>query len=352
MYKSLTVAVCAVLIAVQGVAQTKSNALTFEPTIEKAVQLNKKGNKQVLLHITSSKSENARKMENLTFRLGRVKDFMLANFTHVKVDISDSTNQGAIKQYGISMVPSYLILDKEGKEVGRVIGYADADEFIGKLKLAMDPANSLQAKKEAYEKYRNYESTLAYMEVLHREFRYNELTDLVENSIYAFPIEQRYSVEMWKYYKIALRRTTSRVFSMALGEKYLLNQHIGKSEVDKVMAESLQNYALQYISGKVKDHEAISSAYLSYLPIIDDQSAKTHYISIACKLFAQKDMQMTDAKAKAYKGMADYLTAEKIAALNEADRAFMIHFFKSIEGMPKEHIANFEAGINDYFKKF
>ncbi|WP_316819215.1 hypothetical protein [Pedobacter nyackensis] len=351
MNKLLSVFFFCSVISLSVFAQSKNSAIAYESSLENAIKKNPKKGSLILLNIFSSKSESSNKMENLTFRLGRVVGFLNSNFINVKLDLADEANAGIIKKYAISVIPTYIILNKDGNEISRLVGYADADDFIEKARFAMDPQNSLQVKKEAFEKERSFKNACHYMEVLHRELRYNELTDFVESTIYAFAIEQRYSEEMWKYLKIALRRTSSRVFSMLLSEKYLVNQYIGKSVVDKVMIESLQNYALQYISGKLKDHSTISTAYLSYLPIMDDNTAVTHYISVACKLFSQKDMQMTGAKTNAYKSIASYLSPEKICALNQEERDFMIGFFKSIAGMPQEHILNFEKGINKYFNK-
>ena len=80
------------------------------------------------------------------------------------------------------------------------------------------------------------------------------MAEFVESIFYAYPPEERYSVEMWKYVAPALMNTTSKVFAVFLSEKYIANQYLGKSVVDEALAKSIRQYAFWYVAGKLKDN--------------------------------------------------------------------------------------------------
>ncbi|WP_140938897.1 hypothetical protein [Sphingobacterium lumbrici] len=331
-------------------AQTASTII-YSKDLNTAIAQSNKKNTPILLYVNNSKEESSSKMNNLTFRLSKVINFVNDNFTSVNVDVADISNNSVLKEYRISVLPTYIILDSKGAEISRFSGYSEAYNFIEKTKVVMDPDNSAKVKKEAFDNDHSFKNYCDYAEVLHRELKYDQLTDFVESYLYAFMPVDKYSEQSWKYLKIAMRKANSRIFYAVLSDKYIANSYIGKSSLDKVIAQSIRNYALEYVSGKGKDPIQIAGPIVSWLAIVDDNSASSHYINIAFKLFNQRNMQFQGAKESAYEGIASYLSAEKVASLEEADRNYMIKFFKSIEGMPEQYITAFETGLNDYFKK-
>ena len=57
------------------------------------------------------------------------------------------------------------------------------------------------------------------MEAYYRAGRIKEMAEFVESIFYAYPPEERYSVEMWKYVAPALMNTTSKVFLLFFCQK-------------------------------------------------------------------------------------------------------------------------------------
>lgn len=238
-------------------------------------------------------------------------------------------------------------MDKDGEEIGRFCGSFDPEAFLEKLNYSMNPTNSVKTKLEAFKKDKTTARGRECMEAYYQSGRIGEMVDFVESIFYAYPPEERYSVEMWKYVAPALMNTTSKVFSVFLSDKYLANQYLGKSIVDEALSKSIRQYAFWYVSGQLKDDPRDALSLISRLSLIDDQNLASHYIFIASQLYAQKAF----TKQRAYEHILNYLSAEKVCALEAKDREFVEHFLMNIEGMPQQLIERYQKDREAYFKK-
>ena len=287
------------------------------------------------------------KMGNLVLKSRQVGDFINQHFVSTRIDVGQAGNEEFVKRYPMSVLPAFFVLDKTGEEIGRFCGSADPEVFLEKLHYAMDPANSVKAKLEAFNRDKTTARGRECMEAYYRAGRIKEMAEFVESIFYAYPPEERYSVEMWKYVAPALMNTTSKVFAVFLSEKYIANQYLGKSVVDEALAKSIRQYAFWYVAGKLKDKPEDALALISRLALIDDQNLASHYICVASQLYTQKPF----SHDKVYGYILNYLSAEKVCALEAEDREFVEHFLMNIEGMPQQLIERYQKDREAYFKK-
>ena len=71
-------------------------------------------------------------METGTFLQDKVQDYINNNFVAVKYNSGVDAEQ--FRRFDIMMTPTYVVLDSEGNELGRVIGHHNPDEFIEEIK--------------------------------------------------------------------------------------------------------------------------------------------------------------------------------------------------------------------------
>jgi len=71
-------------------------------------------------------------METVTFLQENVQDYVNSNFVALKYNSGPDAEQ--FRRFDVRMTPTYVVLDAEGNELGRVIGYQAANEFIDQVK--------------------------------------------------------------------------------------------------------------------------------------------------------------------------------------------------------------------------
>lgn len=98
-------------------------------------------------------------------------DFFNPKFVSVKFDIEKGEGIEIGKKYDVKIFPTFLILNAKGEEINRVVGKAVAEEFIEKVKVALNPNNSLAGLKAAYEKEKNMTTALPYAQALYENAR-------------------------------------------------------------------------------------------------------------------------------------------------------------------------------------
>lgn len=346
-----TVMVCFLMCTLGVNAQKKQTAgVNFEKNYAEALaKVGKSKQKQGLVFVYCYQEGNSAcaKMGNLVLKSRQVGDFINQHFVSTRIDVGQAENEGFVKRYPVSVLPAFFVLDKTGEEIGRFCGPADPEVFLEKLHYAMDPANSVKAKLKAFNQDKTTARGRECMEAYYRAGRIKEMVEFVESIYYAYPPEERYSVEMWKYVEPALMDITSPVLASFLADKYMANQYLGKSVVDEALAKSFRQYAFLYVSGKLKDKPQDALSLIGRLALIDDQNLASHYIYIASRLYAEKGI----THDKAYTYILNYLSAEKVCALEAEDREFVEHFLMNIEGMPQQLIERYQKDREAYFKK-
>ena len=87
--------------------------------------------KPVLAYFTATWCGPCQEMHRTTWSDSKVESALQA-FVPVKLDVDQQSKLAA--QYGVDGIPTYMILDAQGKPVRADSGYRDADEFLQWLK--------------------------------------------------------------------------------------------------------------------------------------------------------------------------------------------------------------------------
>ena len=59
-------------------------------------------------------------------------------FVNAKFDAEKGEGVDVAKRYSVKAYPTFLILDSDGEEVGRIVGGADADRFIEEVRKVLE----------------------------------------------------------------------------------------------------------------------------------------------------------------------------------------------------------------------
>ena len=70
-------------------------------------------------------------METGTFLQENVSSYINEHFVPLK--FVTGADEEKFRNYNIRATPTFLVLDQEGKELSRVVGFYNADEFIDQM---------------------------------------------------------------------------------------------------------------------------------------------------------------------------------------------------------------------------
>ena len=91
-------------------------------------------NKSILLYSHHNGCAPCRRMDSEVLSLSNVREFLDTNFVSYEVFGYDSLQSKFRKQYAIVGDPTFLFLDRQGKETHRIAGFFDAEDFIAECK--------------------------------------------------------------------------------------------------------------------------------------------------------------------------------------------------------------------------
>ena len=115
--------------AVTMIARTVGarDRIPWRTDVSTAVADGAREKKPVLLYFTASWCEPCQRMKGATWSDARVES-ALKSYVPVKVDID--REQTTAQAYQVDAVPTFVVLDGDGKTVKRATGLMPADEFL------------------------------------------------------------------------------------------------------------------------------------------------------------------------------------------------------------------------------
>jgi len=164
-------------------------------------------------------------------------DYFNPNFVSVKFDMEKGEGKEHAKKYGVKAYPTFLILDSEGNELNRVVGKATAEEFIEKVKTALDPKNSVAGMKAAYEASKNFTTGKPYALALYQN---SKDPSVVLNELFDHSMDyERFSPD---YIQLALvtAKFGSPFFRKLMMYKSNLDQAMGTEVINNIIFDKVR----------------------------------------------------------------------------------------------------------------
>jgi len=101
-------------------------------------EISAKENKIIMIEMTASWCYWCKLMEKKVFPKKEVGDFFNSNFLNAKLYDNEEAAEEFAKKYKVESFPTFLFLDKDGKQIFRIDGaITNAKEFISEAKNAL-----------------------------------------------------------------------------------------------------------------------------------------------------------------------------------------------------------------------
>ena len=302
----------------------------------------KKGPKMVFVDCFTTWCGPCKYMSNTIFPMENVGKYINANFLCVKIDMEQPEGKEIAEKYKIRAYPTFLLLDVDGNEINRLLGSSEAEEFIERVKKAVDPGNSPKARKNIYDSNKTFENAISYLTALEETYMTDDLQKFTEEVLPTLPLEEKYSDKMWPYIALSLNDPKSSIIDLIMNEKLIADQYVGKERLDKVICKGAKKYIGYYLSERIQnpDNEKFVKC-TQYLQLLANRDATAEYFVKVSKLYTENKIDE----------ITSLLNVEDLMSLSAQDENIVEDMILSIKGLPMEKRLGYLKAKAEFYNK-
>jgi len=339
MIKSLFfgIAICySTLLSAQGI---KFETISLKEAMGKAA--NPASPKLILVDCYTTWCIPCIEMAQTEFPKKEAGDYFNPKFVSVKFDMEKGEGKELGKKYGVKAYPTFLLLDAQGNELNRVVGKATAEEFIEKVKTALDPKNSVKGLKAAYEASKSMTTGMPYVMALYQNSKDPApvLEELFDNAM----DYERFSPN---YLELALgtAKFGSPFFRKMMMYKSNMDQAMGTEIINRIIFDKIRKdmYSIAMENGArynvfYTPQEVEDVAYTIGLMKLKPDLTERHIINAALYV-SKKDIDGLIAyynrniwsipSSDVFRGILDGVLANQIAKATESQKQAIKGFFE------------------------
>lgn len=344
--KKILLLVAAMVIAVSSFAQegVKWETGTFQDALNKAKN-NKKGPNLVFMDCYTTWCGPCKHMANVVFPTKEAGDYFNKKFVNFKTDMEKGEGIELAKKYNIRAYPTFLILDGDGNEVGRVVGSAELGKFIEKVEAACDPEKSPKVLLEKYNTSKDGKDLLAYLDALNAAYKKDDIANYISENFDDIPARTKYSKDFWKYCQGAINIKDTKVLDAILSNKAPYDGAYGTESLNDAIYNNIFNNLTSYLLGRTELTPENIEKGCVLVSLFPKGTAFETTIMNAAKAYAKKDMkkvaQVLSGRSLTYNYTGGQIsTIQRIVLgmkdLPDADKAkFLRDYKKSLENSVK-----------------
>lgn len=303
---------------------------TFNDILAKASK-NKKSPKLIFMDCYTTWCGPCKFMTSTIFPLEEVGTYMNANFINAKFDMEKGEGLELAKKYKIRAYPTFLILDAQGNEVNRILGSTQTgEEFIKRVKSAMDPQNTPAAKRAKFEADKNPKTAFDYMSALDDAYMMSELEEFAKEYFSTLKPEQKYTPVNWYFISTLIQDAGSENYDNFIKEKSLADKALSREMVDKSLMSILKSYTQKFISGRLKSADTLKvMAKIGDLDKLSVKDAASGYAVQIAGFYRAGNMD----------GIAKLLNVNEINKYSAQEKSQIESLISSVKGFPADKLA-------------
>jgi Thiol:disulfide interchange protein len=355
--RKLLLTIIAIIFAIPSFAQNgvKWESGTFQEALNK-VKSKKKGPKLVFMDCYTTWCGPCKYMAEKIFPTKEAGDYFNKHFVNFKQDMEKGEGIELAQKYEIASYPTFLILDGDGNEIGRIVGGGDLDKFIKRVENAKDPSKSIHALLKKYEETKDIEYAFSYLDVASENYMTERIIDFMCKYYDNFESEI-YSDRAWKYTSEAISLSNPYILDKILSDKYNYDKAFTKGTVDNKLKESLTYELYEYLMGEKEVAKEIIDKACELMKLISTGNKFEEIIVKSAKLYSNKDikgiMGLFDARTLGYEyGYNERSRIQRIILnMKEIPDAERVRFLKENKEYAESLLKSAERMLNNNIKK-
>lgn len=111
--------------------QTNTNYIQWGNDLNQAMEEAKKSNKTIFIDFYADWCSYCREMDEEAFTDPQVVEKLTQNYVLLKVDVDE--NPDLSSKYTAYSLPTMIVIDSNGQEIKRIIGYQTPEQLLGKI---------------------------------------------------------------------------------------------------------------------------------------------------------------------------------------------------------------------------
>lgn len=316
---------------------------TFSQALAKAKN-NKKGPNLVFVDCYTEWCGPCKMVAEKVFPLPHVGEFFNSQFINFKIDMEKGEGPELGKKYSIAAYPTFLILDGDGNEINRIVGAGGAEQFLERVRKAMNPANSPDSIKMRYLKYGMTDDLVNYLEQLKSTYRNNELSSFLTENFQKINVHDRYGAKVWPIISYLVKeRMDMNILKLIIEDRTYASFAGMQEQVDRAAVQALKQITSFYLSDKLARFKTPQEAesLISNLPLLSSNDVTIPYFVNSVKYY----------KSGEFEKIGEMLNVGQLNFMSQNDRQECERLLLNIKGLPQEIKDRYRQDQINYYQR-
>lgn len=330
--KKIILLLCTIFVVNVVHSQNSQGILFRELSWEKALKEAKLQNKKIFVDCYTTWCGPCKKMSNTEFTKKEAGDFFNKSFICIKIDMEKGEGIALSKKFNVSSYPTFLFVDKEGKEQGRVSGAMDIHKFINQVKMVLDVENSPAFKLSRYRETPSVAYALDYMSALHNVNDMATIRSFIEKDLLSKPLDEVISFPVWPYF-VENAKQSDTIQNYIREHRLYFNQIIGKQVTDRLFINISEEKLYYHLTGdKVLSDTEVRTQIDHLIDLMNSEDIVAAIFAEVARLSLKND----------YKAIERLLDADYyVVAISNMDLLSIENLFMNMKGVSQQAKDNY-----------
>lgn len=338
----------------------KVKRISYCTTLEEAMRQAERKHKPIFFNCYANWAGASVLMDSVVLAEPELVDFIGKHFVALRVNMTKTTEGRKLaERYGVRFYAHFLILDEKGGVQHRIVGGAQAPEFLEKLKLGLNPKTSLAGMTKKYDEgERDLKFLAAYAEVLAQadeNGKYDEVTDYYLQHVNP---EDLYTPQAWKILSRRGKKYESVWFNFIYDHWKELARENG-SEVSEHVIQSAFHRLYPYLLLEQSYNDSIVSGVSRKIAVLDSTVQTYGQLLGMCRIarlrHEKKYAEMLDVWEKVVPGISGEIlqwrldiTLGRLQDMKETEKKRAAAYLNGrMEGMTGTRLEQYSQAVSD-----
>ncbi len=225
--------------------------MNYVYTMEEALRQARLQDKPIFFNCFADWAVPCHAMNKEVFSNQEFCDYMNENFINLFMEMTSKEGKPIAEQYNVQAFAHYLVLDKDGNLLLRIVGGKPANEFKECIKLALNPKTSLPGSEAIYKSGKYGKKELYnYSRVLRLAGENERFREIAKEYMALLNNKERFKAENWDAFSSQVNEQDGELFKFLIANKDKFVKQNGAKKVNNLIESCFFADLYGYATGK------------------------------------------------------------------------------------------------------